>query len=61
MIGATDPAEAKEGTIRKKYSKDTFEKADARKEDVYNMIHAPDSLEALLREVDILDINFKND
>lgn len=43
LIGNTDPAKAEEGTLRKKFSNDSFEKADREERDVYNMIHASDS------------------
>ena len=56
FIGDTNPAKAEEGTLRKKYSKDSFEKADREERDVYNMIHASDSQEEFEREVKVLKI-----
>jgi len=45
IVGATDPAKANEGTIRRTFSRDSLERAIAEKRAVRNVMHASGSSE----------------
>lgn len=50
-IGATEPISAKDGTIRKKYSNDSYQKSLQEERLVQNLIHASDSQETADKEI----------
>ena len=52
-IGATDPAKASPGTIRRDFSSDSLEKAIAEDRAVNNVIHASDSRESAEYEIKV--------
>lgn len=54
IIGASDPSKAEEGTIRGDLSDDSFEAAAERGDTVRNIVHAPDSIENLVKEAKLL-------
>lgn len=51
LVGATEPIQAKETTIRSLYSKDSYEQASKEDRLIHNCIHASDSLENAEREL----------
>jgi len=53
LIGATNPALAKAGTIRHSFSLDSMEQANLEQRLVRNLIHASDSPESAARELKI--------
>ncbi len=53
LVGATNPQAADEGTLRHKFSTDSYKIADADDRLVNNVIHASDSHESAQRELNI--------
>lgn len=53
LIGKTEPASAEPNSIRGKYSKDSYDKAEQEIRLVNNLIHASDSHESAARELQI--------
>ena len=53
LIGATNPAKAEKGTIRNTFSNDNYDLANKAERLVNNVIHASDSKENALRELDL--------
>lgn len=53
IVGATNPAEAAEGTIRGDLGEDSFEKCAAENRSCENLIHASDSFDNAKDEVEI--------
>jgi nucleoside-diphosphate kinase len=53
LIGATDPSKAGPDTIRGKYSDDSMDLAKEQLRLVHNLIHASDSDENALKEIDL--------
>ncbi|MEM3841139.1 MAG: nucleoside-diphosphate kinase [Candidatus Micrarchaeaceae archaeon] len=53
LTGATEPRKADPGSIRGKFSSDSYSLADRSKRAVKNLIHASDSPEAAKREISI--------
>lgn len=51
LVGATNPANAKEFTIRNMFSDDNYDKAGSENRLVNNVIHASDSKESVIREI----------
>ncbi len=51
LVGATQPTEAKKGTIRNNFSKDSYEKAEREQRVLKNIIHASDSEESARKEI----------
>ncbi len=58
IVGKTNPADAKEGTIRHEFSDDNYEKASIDNRLVHNVIHASDSHESAKREIQIWEDSF---
>lgn len=53
LIGATNPEDAEDTSIRSRYSDDNYIKADKEKRLVHNLIHASDSHESAKRELEL--------
>lgn len=53
LAGATNPASAKEGTLRKTFSTDSYDQADKEERLLNNVIHASDSAESAKRELEL--------
>lgn len=53
IVGATNPADADSGTIRGDLGIDSYEKCNSENRSCENLIHASDSPNAVLREIEI--------
>ena len=53
LIGYGDPSKANPGTVRNRFSKDSYERAALEGREVWNVIHCSDSVPAAEREISI--------